>query len=197
MSYEDKTFLSKLKENYNQKFGNFALTSTIQKVSNYVDKDGNSETDTLIHNSFVKYFESKGQPYPEWLGIPNRNPARMNNTTQNTNNYQNSQYKPVYSSYNTPQPQQQPQSQQSQPQQGQMFDPRDSQGTYKPRSSRLQDMHNKSRQQHIPAAGYNTVNTAQRSNSRTSGSRLRERMMNSNSMTNMNNLINDQNGGRR
>lgn len=212
-SEEQKTFLSKIKDNYSSKFGNLSLTSSIQRASNYVDKDGNSPTDTLIHNAFVKYFDSKGEPYPEWLGVPNTKPraggsngyqAYGNGTNNSTGS---SQYQPVYTSYNSPRPQGQQQYQPQQPQQPQpqmsMNDERPqispAQGaSYKPRSSsRLQDMYNKSRQQHTPGGGYNTVNQGpNRSNSSTSGSRLRERMLNSSgSMTGLNNVVNDRGTG--
>ncbi|EGV60567.1 Putative component of the secretory vesicle docking complex [Yamadazyma tenuis] len=193
---EQKTFLSKIKDNYSAKFGNLSLTSSIQKASSYVDKDGNSETDTLIHKAFVKYFDSQNQAYPEWLGVPAA-PARSSARAGPPSGYTNvssSQYKPVYSNYNTPQPpsQQQPQAQ------SQYAEPAPAaQSAYKPRSSsRLQDMYNKSRQQHVPGGGYNTVNQAPaRTNSSTSGARLRERMMNSTSMTGMNNVISEGNNG--
>lgn len=186
MSYqspeEQKTFLAKLKDNYNSRFGNFALTSTIQRSSTYKDKDGNDANDTLIHNAFVKYFDTQNQPYPDWLGVPNR--QENNQYRPQSSIKAQSRYQPVYRNTTSPP---NPERQETQ------YDPRSSTGSYQPRSaSRLQDMYNKSKQQHVPGAGYTTVNQPpSRTNSSTSGSRLRERMMKSNSMTGMNNVVHD------
>lgn len=218
---EQKTFLSKIRDNYSSKFANLSLSSTIQKASSYVDKDGHTEDDTLIHNAFVKYFDNKGQVYPEWLGVKKAAPQQQSQSYSHsqqaygsrygsTNSYQNSQFKPVYTDYNSNNNQQE------------QFDPRYLQSRsgynespqlspplggspqqlsgssgYKPRSSsRLQDMYNKSRQQHVPGGGYNTQRAPgpNRTNSSTSGSRLRERMMNSSpSMTGLSNAANGTN----
>lgn len=207
---EQKTFLSKIKQNYSAKFGNLSLTSSIQRVSNYVDKDGDSEMDTLIHKAFVMYFDERGEAYPEWLGMPppRANRAGAGGSGAYGGSYSapgtsgagaGSRFQPVYSSYNSPAPapSSAPASGPSGPSgagagpsagpSGANLDrplPSTNQSAYKPRSSsRLQDMYNKSRQQHTPGGGYNTVNQGpNRTNSSTSGSRLRERMMNSGSM---------------
>lgn len=76
-------FFSKIRENYNAKFANLSLAA-------YTEKDGNSEEDTLIHNAFVKYFDSQHQPYPEWLGVtvlPARSANRNSNSYSNNSSY--------------------------------------------------------------------------------------------------------------
>ena len=57
-------FFSKIKENYSSKLAGLSLAG-----GPYVEKDGSSEDNTLIHNAFVKYYDSKGLPYPDWLGV--------------------------------------------------------------------------------------------------------------------------------
>lgn len=198
-----KNFLSKIKQNYSNKFSNLSLSSSIQNISIHSDHDGNSEDDTLIHNAFVKYFDGKGESYPEWLGVKTNQPSSR---PSNSNSNYRSEYQPVYSSYNSSgqganqnkqsqysgnrtqtssyfQPQQASQQQQQQQQQPVPVPEVESQRpAYTPRSSsRLQDMYNKSRQQSIPGSGYNTQSYPSgpsRTNSSTTGSRLRERMLN-------------------
>ncbi|KAI5951475.1 MSO1 [Candida jiufengensis] len=154
-------FFSKIKENYSTKLANLSL-------SNYTEKDGSSEDDTLIHNAFVKYYESKGLPYPEWLGVkiidhqqqPNYGRSSSYNTNgggssshayRNYNSNQTSQFQPVRqdnvfnNSYNQRAYNNQQQQQQAQQSQGSSSSPQ--QPTYQRGSSRLQDMYNKSRQQ--------------------------------------------------
>ncbi|CUM45331.1 uncharacterized protein AC631_00446 [Debaryomyces fabryi] len=196
-----KNFLSKIKQNYSNKFSNLSLSSSIQNISIHSDHDGNSEDDTLIHNAFVKYFDGKGESYPEWLGVKTNQPSSR---PSNSNSNYRSEYQPVYSSYNssgqganqnkqsqysgnrtqTPsyfQPQQASQQQQQQ-QPVPVPEVESQRPAYTPRSSsRLQDMYNKSRQQSIPGSGYNTQSYPSgpsRTNSSTTGSRLRERMLN-------------------
>lgn len=201
-----KNFLSKIKENYSSKFSNLSLTSSIQNISHHSDHDGNSEDDTLIHNAFVKYFDGKSEPYPEWLGVKTQ---QQSSRPTNVNSNYRSEYQPVYSNYNsggqgTSQyssqnqysgSQYQPQQSYQQPQVSQSTqqpaDVEPQRPAYTPRSSsRLQDMYNKSRQQSIPGSGYNTQSYPAgpvRTNSSTTGSRLRERMLNSSpSMTGLN-----------
>lgn len=198
---EQKSFLSRVKDNYKSNFLNLSITSSIQKASSHVDKDGKTETDTLIHKAFVEYYDNNNLPYPDWLGVPQRASdgagTRNGHSTGNGNGFQSygrqtSQFQPVYTNYNSPQNETQTQPQQPQPQRQNSGN---SQLTYKPRtSSRLQDMYNKSRQQHVPGGAYNSSAVTQqpaRTNSSTSGARLRERMMNSSSMTGMNNIINE------
>ena len=43
------------KENYSSKLAGLSLAG-----GPYVEKDGSSEDNTLIHNAFVKYYDSKG-----------------------------------------------------------------------------------------------------------------------------------------
>lgn len=220
-SEEQKTFLSRIKDNYSATFGNLSITNSIQKASSHVDKDGDSENKTLIHTAFVRYFDSKGEAYPEWLGeapktgrgLAGRGLAGSYGSLAGTygsvnGSYsgQNSQYKPVYGQYNSSTVlSQRPQPLPTQSAQGSFAGNLADGGssslgsmlgsTYKPRSSsRLQDMYNKSRQQQVPGGGYTTVSHPNRSNSSTSGSRLRERMMHSNSMTGMSSHIDGRRG---
>lgn len=203
-----KSFISKI----NSKFSNLSLSSGIQNI--HSDKDGSSNEDTLIHNAFVRYFDTNGQPYPEWLGVKTQVQSRQTQSPYTRNNYQQlSEFQPVRTSYNTgsynqPNDQYQPQAQQSQsqyqPQQSQQQPQQQQQSqdngdtsrrplAYTPRSSsKLFDLYNKSRQQAVPGAGYNAqASTAAPgpARSNTSGahsSRVRERMMtNSSSMNNL------------
>lgn len=177
-------FFSSLKENYTQKFANVTIT---------LDKDGNTDDDTLIHNAFVKYFDQKQEPYPDWLGVAQRNNATGSNgssvstgpngtystTTPKNNMY--SQFQPVESTNrynNSYQQQQQNQAQQIQQQQlpQQSSPEKPSYG----RKSSLQALHDKSRQQVVPGSGYTSGTPSQYSprpnGYSTTGSRLREKM---------------------
>lgn len=195
-----KSFISKI----NSKFSNLSISSGIQNI--HSDKDGSSNDDTLIHNAFVKFFESRGEPYPEWLGVKKANQDPRSQQSYSRSTYQhNSEFQPVRTQYNTgAYNQQQYQPQQYQPQQGQaqqqyqQYD-QESQGgaevgrkqsSYTPRSSsKLFDLYNKSRQQAVPGSGYNAQSAPAPARSNTSGahsSRLRERMMNQS--PSMNNL---------
>ncbi|CAH2354071.1 hypothetical protein CLIB1423_14S01376 [[Candida] railenensis] len=196
---ESRNLLSKIK--FTTKFSNLSLSAN-------TEKDGSTENDTLIHNAFVKYFEARGERFPDWLGetrIQNssQSAAQRGNGYQANNNYSNSQYQPVYNSRNSGQQQQQQQQQQhqhqyqqQQQQQQQHFQQQQQpnqyqeqqsppqQSSYTPRSSsRLQDMYNKSRHQSIPGSGYNSQPSTQSRPTlgRTNtGGRLREKMLNSN-----------------
>ena len=113
---------------------------------------------TLIHNAFVKYYDSKGLPYPDWLG---RKDISITTTATTARIRQNSaptrlfpiKYQPVRqdntfnNSYNARQTQQQQQQQYQQQTNG---SDRPNSGGYQRSSSRLQDLYNKSRQQSIP-----------------------------------------------
>lgn len=174
---ELRGLLSKMK--FTSKFSNLNISSNNER-------DGNSADDTLIHNAFVKYFSTKGEPFPQWLGVKevannSYKPTYQQQSQQN--NYANSQYQPVYTSRNTPVQQQQYQSSQQNGQQNASPEPQ--QPSYTPRSSsRLQDMYNKSRQQSVPGSGYSTQPAQPafgRTNSSTTGSRLRAHMYSQNS----------------
>ncbi|CCE83529.1 Piso0_004107 [Millerozyma farinosa CBS 7064] len=204
-SSEQKNFFAKIKENYSSKFSNLSLSSPMQHISNFSEHDGNSDDDTLLHNAFVKYFDQKGEPYPDWLGVNSQNSSNVSKINQ----YQNSPYQPVYSNYN---------SNSTQPQHSASHVPRQNntpnaneapeeaypqRPTYIPRkSSRLQDMYNRSRQQAIPGSGYNSQihqPAPTRSNSSsTTGSRLRERMFNAsaNTYSNSGSPSNNESAGR-
>ncbi|KAK6459176.1 Sec1-binding region of Mso1-domain-containing protein [Scheffersomyces xylosifermentans] len=190
-------FFSKIRENYSSKFASLSL-------STFIEKDGNAEDETLIHNAFVKYYDSQGQPYPDWLGVspssvpPPRSAHRQSyhsnhsggsgdysgslHPVQQTNSYNNSYSQRMKENSSPARFSPTPQSGRASP------SPEPSQErpspSYRPSASRLQDMYNKSRQQSIPGSGYNSSLAPQpgRSNSYSnsgSGSRLRERMLNS------------------
>lgn len=176
---ELKNFLSKIKQNYSSKFAR-TLPSSIHTLSTHVDKDGETEDDTLIHKAFVQYFDNRGESYPDWLG------AKGPDGQTHVNPYGDSPYQPVYAEYNSdtnPSVEKEkvketgkyesdtPTTQSSLQQRS---------SNYPRTSSRLQDMHNKSRQQAIPGSGYNAQLTSPaRSNSGlVKGSRLRERILN-------------------
>lgn len=157
-------FFSKIKENYSSKLAGLSIAG-----GPYVEKDGSSEDNTLIHNAFVKYYDSKGLPYPDWLGVKTFQSQQQQQQqgyvrTQYQQDYSQSKYQPVRqdntfnNSYNARQTQQQQQQQQQHQQQTNGSD-RPNSGGYQRSSSRLQDLYNKSRQQSIPGQGYNTSNS--------------------------------------
>lgn len=181
-----RSFISKI----NLKFSNLTLLTT---QSSYSEKDGNSEDETLIHQAFVRFFDERNEPYPEWLGVqvPARNSARarlLNSTDKYLSSQASaslSQYQPVRTSYNSPSqpasslPQQTP----THSRQSSQSDSLDSEerGYTRRSNSRLQQMYNKSRQQSIPGAGYNAQQSTTSRPTLTGGSaslRLRERLMN-------------------
>lgn len=163
-------FFSKIKENYGARFANLSLSSP-------AEKDGSTEDDTLIHRAFVKYYESKGLPYPDWLGVKTFDQQHLNQqpsygrsqsyssgstSTGGGHAYRghssSSQFQPVRQdnlfnksyaqrSYN----QQRWQDENDAGSQGQDQAPPQFQRS----SSKLQDMYNKSRQQSTPGSGYN------------------------------------------
>lgn len=158
-------FFSKIKENYSSKLANLSISGGA-----YSEKDGSSADDTLIHNAFVKYYDSKGLPYPDWLGVKTFQSQQQlqqgygNQYQQQQQDYSQSKFQPVRhnnsynNSYSARQQQQQYQQQQQQQQQETPSSERPSAG-YQRSSSRLQDLYNKSRQQTVPGQGYRTANT--------------------------------------
>ncbi|CAD1808658.1 Sec1-binding region of Mso1 family protein [Candida parapsilosis] len=165
-------FFSKIKENYGARFANLSLSSP-------AEKDGSTEDDTLIHRAFVKYYESKGLPYPEWLGVKTfdqqhphqqqhqQHPSygRSQSYSSGSSNSGGHAYR-GHSSSTQFQPVRQDNlfnksySQRSYNQQQRMQDENDAgQGQTPPpfqrSSSKLQEMYNKSRQQSTPGSGYN------------------------------------------
>lgn len=177
-------FFSSLKKNYTQKFANVSIQA--------LEKDGNSEQDTLIHNAFVKYFDQRHEPYPDWLGMPQKGgngnvaygaPTRNQNMysqyqpVQNTNTFNNSyQQQQIQQHGYQYQQQNQQQNQQHQLEPGFTTEDRPLYG----RKSSLQALHDKSRQQVVPGSGYTSL-ASQTSPARvtghsTTGSRLREKM---------------------
>lgn len=182
-------FFAKIKDNYSSKFSGLSLSSN-------TEKDGNSEDDTLIHNAFVKYFNTKGERYPDWLGVKEQQAPQGQRHQSQSSQYhpQNSQYQPQNSQHQPQNSQYQPQNPHHEPrnfdQQRSYSQPQVQQVSqsqrpaYQPRSnSRLQDMYNKSRQQSVPGSGYNSQPASRpsepgRSQSFSTGTRLRERMLN-------------------
>lgn len=176
---ELRNFLSKIKQNYSSKFAK-TLPSSIHTLSTHVDKDGETENDTLIHKAFVQFFEKKGEPYPDWLG------EKGQDGKTHVSPYADSPYQPVYAEYNSDT---NPIMEKEKERGTSKHEPRvaasqsslpQRPSNYPRTSSRLQDMHNKSRQQAIPGSGYNAqLTTPARSNSGLAkGSRLRERVLN-------------------
>ncbi|KAI5957993.1 MSO1 [Candida theae] len=155
-------FFSKIKENYSSRFANLSLTSP-------TEKDGSTEDDTLIHRAFIKHYDTKGLPYPEWLGVKTFDQQHQHQQQQST--YGRSQSHSsghAYRSHSS--------SSQFQPvRQDNLFNKSYAQRSYNQQrmqdendaghestpppfqrsSSRLQDMYNKSRQQSTPGSGYN------------------------------------------
>ncbi|KAK6205550.1 Sec1-binding region of Mso1-domain-containing protein [Scheffersomyces amazonensis] len=170
-------------------FSKFKHNATkLSQSFNYTDKDGLTEDDTLIHNAFVKYFDSQGQVYPDWLEVKHTKPHSTHQTYQQsfttTVRHQEQSYQPHYNNHEHLSPV--------------SISPSDSQNTqnsgYHRGVSRLQSMHNASRQQVVVGAGYTSLSSSSsfastnsnhqpvRTNSSTSGSRLRDRIINSTSM---------------
>ncbi|RLV93955.1 hypothetical protein JA1_002034 [Spathaspora sp. JA1] len=206
MQQSNVGFFSKIKENYSTKFSNLSITGRDS------EKDGSTDDSTLLHNSLVKYYDSKGLPYPEWLGVKVMNQARTHQAqsqAQGQFNFQSnphSQFQPVHhnNSYNNNYSQQHSQSQlHSNPQNQHMYverTPSPNETSSFRSSSRLQDMYNKSRQQSLSGSSHSLPAQQQyqqqqqqqqkpqpgRSNSyvSTSGSRLRERMIQSSTSMN-------------
>lgn len=154
-------FFSKIKENYSSKLAGLSLAG-----GPYVEKDGSSEDSTLIHNAFVKYYDSKGLPYPDWLGVKTFQSQQQQQQQQGygrnqyQQDYSQSKYQPVRqdNTFNNSHATRQQQQQQQYQQQTNGTN-RPNSGGYHRSSSRLQDLYNKSRQQTIPGQGYNTSNS--------------------------------------
>ena len=89
-------FFSKIKENYSSKLANLSISGGA-----YSEKDGSSADDTLIHNAFVKYYDSKGLPYPDWLGVKTFQSQQQlqqgygNQYQQQQQDYSQSKFQPV------------------------------------------------------------------------------------------------------
>lgn len=171
-------FFSKIRDNYGSRISNLKPTS---------EKDGNTEQDTLINLAFIKYFDEKNLPYPDWLGVPQKQQQPGQATYTNTQSQYSSQYQPVQTSnhFNNSYYQQQaarnaqaintPTQDNSNDDTGKILYQRRS-------SSRLEDMHNRSRQQSIPGSGYSSqaYQISPASNAGNNTSRLRERMLSQN-----------------
>ncbi|KAI3406803.2 MSO1 [Candida oxycetoniae] len=172
-------FFSKIKENYSTKFANLSL------AGGNTEKDGSTPNDTLIHHAFVKYYESKGLAYPEWLGVKtfeqqNVQPqygrsssySRIGNGQTShqphayrsqTQSFQDSEFQPVKQDnlFNNSFSQRQFQQQQQSSPSSVSLSPSQTDAstgrlTAQRTSSRLQDLYNKSRQQSA-SAGYTSA----------------------------------------
>ncbi|QWW25928.1 hypothetical protein CA7LBN_004832 [Candidozyma auris] len=158
-----KSLISKI----NSKFSNMSITS-------HVEKDGSTEDDTLIHNAFVKFFDSQNQGYPEWLGVRNSTSAASQQSRYGQPDYSQSKYQPVRASYNS----------NYSPQESASTPPAEDRPAYTRRSnSKLQDMYQRSRasagSSGSPSTpGRSTSTGASTARSTAAGQRLREKMMN-------------------
>ncbi|OBA22358.1 hypothetical protein METBIDRAFT_38691 [Metschnikowia bicuspidata var. bicuspidata NRRL YB-4993] len=179
-------------EKINSKFSSLSVASSLL----HSDKDGSSEDDTLIHKALVNFYESRNEPFPEWLGVkehvrkrrgrhpaagPGPDPLAPATTP-------NSRFQPVRASYNSvQQPQNSGTSAFSAPASREASVP-DSEPDERPyarrTNSRLQQMYNKTRQNSLPGSGYSSLSPAPQpalisagSRGNSSGQRLRDRVM--------------------
>lgn len=79
-------FFLRIRDNYSSRFQSLSLNT-------HQEKDGDTEDDTLIHQAFVKYFDEKQMPYPEWLGVKEGGNAAVKDP------YVYSEFQPVRQSY--------------------------------------------------------------------------------------------------
>lgn len=171
-------FFSRMRDNYHAKFSNL-------NISHPPEKDGATDDDTLIHNAFVKYFDTLQQPYPEWLGV------KQDGVAPARDQHVYSQFQPVRANTSEPlggatyTPRQlwnrdQPALPRT-PNMGytpQNQTPLPDRPGYSRNPSRLDNLYNKLRQQLIPGVGYQTGNPTRTNTYSATGSRLRERMLN-------------------
>lgn len=178
-------------EKINSKFSSLSVSSTLQQ---HVEKDGNSEDDTLIHKAFVKFFDERNEPYPEWLGVKNDKRASRGarryadgDNLRHLGGYSptaaQSQFQPVRASYNSVNLGQSGPSSASHSRQGSLASSEGEEKSYTRRTnSRLQAMYNKSRQQSVPGAGYLVLqllpHPSQTVGRTSTSQRLRDRVMN-------------------
>lgn len=166
----------------NSKFSNMS-------ISHHVEKDGSSEDDTLIHNAFVKFFDSRGQAYPEWLGVAK---SKTSNSAPQLRyaqpDYLLLKYQPVRADYNsTPEPNSYAPKDTRPSSTGQALQasssPSEERPGYTRRSnSRLQDMYQRLRasagSQVSPSTpGRSSSGSAPTARTTAAGQRLREKMM--------------------
>lgn len=154
----------------NLKFSNILLSSLSS------EKDGKSDSDTLIHHAFVRYFDAHNEPYPPWLG--------EHSHSQQDIDASSSPYQPVSARYNLVSlaPVALSNYERNEP-------VRPSLAGYTRRSaSRLQEMYNKSRQGSVGTGGSGLGTQSVQSSmagldlghlGRGSSARLRERLINS------------------
>lgn len=140
-------------ERINSKFSNLKLSEK------FTESDGSTEDDTLIHNAFVRFFDSRQEPYPEWLGAKSTDAGKQYLSPWLTLTLQ-----PVRASYNahpvTP---------------SHVEEEEERPTTSRARSSRLQELYQKSRQQSSTSTPTRPLGV---SRTNTAGTRIRERVMN-------------------
>lgn len=96
-------FFSKIRSNYSQKLANLSFRNS--------EQDGNTADDTLIHNAFVRYYDKRQLPYPDWLGVKQKTgsasgPSSYSGTSSGPSQYSSSPYQPIArASYLEPRPQ--------------------------------------------------------------------------------------------
>lgn len=100
----NRSFIEKI----NSKFSSLSVSSPLSSGS---DHDGTTEDQTLIHKAFVKFFNQRNEPYPEWLGIKELQGSRQQSDAYYqerrssargfSGEHQNSQYQPARESYNS------------------------------------------------------------------------------------------------
>lgn len=191
-------------EKINSKFSSLSVSSSLH---HHTDKDGSSEDDTLIHKAFVNFYESRGEPFPEWLGVKRKSSrgnkhgtSAKSSQTQVSLANSNSQFQPVRASYNSLDLE--PKNNSPAPvlggysRQNSVLESEGGEKSYTRRTnSKLQEMYNKSRQQSVAASAYSMLSQqshysshsqpspAARTNSSASGNRIRERVMNGSSFS--------------
>lgn len=79
-------FFLRIRDNYSSRFQSLSINTQ-------QEKDGDTEDDTLIHQAFVKYFDERQMPYPEWLGVKEGGNAAAKDP------YVYSEYQPVRQTY--------------------------------------------------------------------------------------------------
>lgn len=177
-------FFAKIKDNYQSKFSQLNISSGSAK-----ERDGDTEDDTLIHNAFIKYFDNKNEEYPDWLGANAKQlqNARTQGPRSKYDYYKNAEFKPVEQNnrYNNSYQQQQINYNQTLTQPNVAAQNTNNSApaqlerpAYQSRGSRLLDMHNKSRQSSTTSYNSLPYQPARTNSTSLAGSRLRERMLN-------------------
>ncbi|KAG7191718.1 uncharacterized protein KQ657_002854 [Scheffersomyces spartinae] len=164
----DAGFFSKIRSNYSQKLANISFRNS--------EHDGNTPDETLIHNAFVRYYDKRQLPYPEWLGVKQQAGGAtvggsLYPNSSGYSQYSSSPYQPVRASTADPQPLQQYLQQRPPIQETQL----DQRVSYT-RPSRLTDMYNKSRSSNNIHGQQRTLTGGGQNTTAISASKIRERM---------------------